>query len=167
LTTSVKQIARAELADLTPQQTEQVLGSDVSACLAFVDAKGYPRQLPCWFLWYEGAFYITSTADKFHVRRLQTDGRASICVEVTEVTPLKRANRQVKGVGQIEVFPDEEGAWGRRIQQKYLGEVQAPISGLGPVRVVLRMQPDRLIAHGGGIFLSDDEAGNRESGVQA
>ncbi len=101
------------------------------------------------------------------MRRLQTDGRASICVEVTEVTPLKRANRQVKGVGQLAVFLDEEGAWGRRIQQKYLGEVQAPITGLGPVRVVLRMQPNRLIAHGGGIFLSEEEAGNGESDVQA
>lgn len=151
----LRTIARAELADLSREQTEAVLRADVSACLAFVDGSGHPRQLPCWFLWHDGAFYITSVAGKFHVRRLEADSRASICVEVTETTPLKRANRQVKGLGRIEVFPDVDGHWGDRIREKYLGEVRFATPGLGPDRVVLRMQPERLIAHGGGIFITD------------
>lgn len=151
----MRHIARAELTDLSAGQTREVLGADVSACLAFVDAEGYPRQLPCWFLWHDGAFHITSLADKFHVRRLKADARASICVELTEAMAGRWANRQVKGVGRIEIFPDADGHWSRRIREKYLGEVRIDGSG-APDRVVLRLRPRRLIAHGGGLVLRED-----------
>ena len=148
---SDRRITGVELRDLTQSETNALLHRDVSACLAFVDAAGFPRQVPCWFLWDGDAFYVTSMADKFHVKRLQADARASICVELEERTESGRTNRQVKGVGRVEIFTDEAGEWSERIRSKYLGDlvVRQPISVAS--RVVLRLKPDRLVAHGGGI----------------
>ncbi|HET6472967.1 MAG TPA: pyridoxamine 5'-phosphate oxidase family protein [Pseudomonadales bacterium] len=143
-------ITRVELKELSDDETTALLGRDVSACLAFVDADGYPRQVPCWFWWDGEAFYVTSVADKFHVRRLRADARASICVEIEERTAWGRSNRQVKGVGRVEIFSDAAGDWSRRIRMKYLGDIDLG-TGLVASRVVLRLKPDRLVAHGGGI----------------
>jgi hypothetical protein len=106
---SERRIIGVELRDLTQPETDALLHRDVSACLAFIDAAGYPRQVPCWFLWDGEAFYVTSVAEKFHVKRLQADARASICVELEERTESGRTNRQVKGVGRVEIFADEAG----------------------------------------------------------
>jgi nitrile hydratase accessory protein len=143
-------ITRIELEDLSAEETAGVLGRDVSACLAFVDADGYPRQVPCWFFWDGEAFYVTSLSDKFHVRRLRADPRASICVEIEERTEWGRRNRQVKGVGRVEIFSDAAGDWSRRIRTKYLGDIDIG-SAVVASRVVLRLKPDKLAAHGGGV----------------
>jgi nitroimidazol reductase NimA-like FMN-containing flavoprotein (pyridoxamine 5'-phosphate oxidase superfamily) len=148
---SERRIIGVELRDLTQPETDALLHRDVSACLAFVDAAGYPRQVPCWFLWDGEAFYVTSVADKFHVKRLQADSRASICVEFEERTESGRTNRQVKGVGRVEIFSDEAGQWGERIRSKYLGELMVLQPANVATRVVLRLKPDRMVAHGGGI----------------
>ena len=55
-------------------------------------------------------------------RRLQADARASICVELEERTESGRTNRQVKGVGRVEIFADDAGQWSERIRSKYLGD---------------------------------------------
>ena len=70
---SERRIIGVELRDLTQLETEALLDRDVSACLAFVDGAGFPRQVPCWFLWDGEAFYVTSVAEKFHVKRLQAE----------------------------------------------------------------------------------------------
>jgi len=143
-------ITRVELKNLSDDEIAALLGRDVSACLAFVDGDGYPRQVPCWFLWDGEAFYVTSLADKFHVKRLRADARASICVEIEERTEWGRSNRQVKGVGRVEIFSDVAGDWSRRIRAKYLGNIDVG-TALVAARVVLRLKPDRLAAHGSGI----------------
>ena len=150
MTDGAVRITRVELKELSDDETMALLGRDVSACLAFVDSDGYPRQVPCWFLWDGEAFYVTSLADKFHVRRLRADARASICVEIEERTEWGRSNRQVKGVGRVEIFSDAAGDWSRRIRTKYLGDIDLG-AALVASRVVLRLKPDRLVAHGGGI----------------
>jgi nitroimidazol reductase NimA-like FMN-containing flavoprotein (pyridoxamine 5'-phosphate oxidase superfamily) len=146
-----RRITRVELRDLTPSETDALLHRDISACLAFIDAAGFPRQVPCWFLWDGEAFYVTSVAEKFHVRRLQADARASICVELEERSESGRTNRQVKGVGRVEIFADESGEWSERIRAKYLGDLVVRQQVTVASRVVLRLKPDRLVAHGGGI----------------
>lgn len=152
MTTTTTELARgtARMRDLNAGEIADLLACDVSACLAFIDGAGYPRQVPCWFLWDGEAFYVTSLADKFHVRRLQSDARASICVEVEERSAEGRSNRQVKGIGRIEIFGDADGAWSERIRVKYLGDAMIARGNVAS-RVVLRLKPTRLVAHGGGI----------------
>ena len=155
---SAEKLARYRLAELTDAQRMEVLGACVSASLAFVDAKGYPRIVPCWFLWDGEAFVVTSERDKFHVRCLRANPRASVCVELAFETPTERGNWQVKGVGEVDILDDGEGGWGEAIRRKYLGDGPAPPWPRD--RVALRLLPNSLTAHGGGMKIDPQAAGS-------
>lgn len=167
------EISGYDTADLTPAEIEQVLTSRHSAMLSFVDKAGYPRLLPCWFHWDGTAFYTTSDPTKFHVRCLVRDSRAAMCVEAVEGTlPAQPGGRrwhgQVKGFGDIEMFGDPNGEVGLLIRRRYLEarETAAPMAPQSlkdrlvaadlenaepDERLVLRLEPKRLSAHGGGM----------------
>ena len=142
---------RTELPD---EEVRALLDLPVSAVIAFVDGKGFPRLVPCWFVWWEGAFYTTSGSDKFHVRCIRSNPRGSFCVERQELTAERMSNRQVKGVGTFEVLEADVAEWGARIRRKYLGSTPWPVAGEGDGRVVLRLAPERLTAHDGDFTLS-------------
>ena len=146
-----------------------MLTARVSAVLSFVDKNGYPRLLPCWFMWDGEAFCTTSAADKFHVKCLRRDPRSAMCVELAD-GPLppapksQRRNWQVKGFGDMEIIEDDEGRVGRAIRMRYLehdpqtqDDVLAQEENLlpGPDRLVLRLKPTRLSAHGGRMYFGD------------
>lgn len=112
--------------------------------------------VPCWYLWDGESFYVTSERDKFHVRCLTRNSRASICVEAEDVvTGQRRSNRQVKAVGRVELFDDDAaGSWWRRIRARYLGQAGLPDSmRLATSRIVLKLTPERLSAHGGDLII--------------
>lgn len=146
-------IRREVVPNLTDEEREAVLARDVSATLAFVDKDGYPRMVPCWFHWDGNAFFVTSDPNKFHVRCLRRDGRASICVEVEDVVVgQRRSNRQVKAVGQVEIFDDtDDQRWWRTVRAKYLTAADLPdVIKTSTPRVVLKLVPRQVTAHGGG-----------------
>ena len=145
---------RTPLTDLPEAEVQALLDLPVSAVIAFVDARGFPRLVPCWFLWWEDAFYTTSGADKFHVRSIRNNPRGSFCVERQELTAERMSNRQVKGVGRFEILEADVAEWSARIRRKYLGSTPWPVAGEGEGRVVLRLVPDRVTAHGGDVNLS-------------
>ena len=147
-------VRRVRLPHLDSEEVSRILALKKSAIVAFLDNRGYPRMVPCWFYWDGDAFYATSQPDKFHVRQLSRDNRASFCVEYEKyVEGEYRGNRQVKGVGEVEILSDADGAWLRRIREKYLGPGdQAPGSGAAE-RVVLRLVPHSLTAHGGEVIV--------------
>lgn len=159
-------ITRVEQADLTEDEIEEVLASRVSAVLSFVDKDGYPRLLPCWFMWDGEAFCTTSAADKFHVKCLRRDPRSAMCVELADgsLPPqpgTHRRNWQVKGFGDMEILDDTDAKVGAAIRARYLGlsegapENAEPISLPGPERLVLRLKPKRISAHGGRMHFGD------------
>jgi nitroimidazol reductase NimA-like FMN-containing flavoprotein (pyridoxamine 5'-phosphate oxidase superfamily) len=138
---------------LTEEETALLLARDIPAHLATLDAAGFPRITPIWFVFAEGAFYMTSVAGKCHLADLARDPRAAICIDGEEhvsVAGLRR-NRQVKGRGRAELFADEGGTWTRRITHKYIagaeGEALAQCRAAQP-RIVIRLSPERLIAIG-------------------
>ena len=159
----VSRVAHPRLAD---DEIAQILGRPISATIAFVDAKGYPRMAPCWFLWRDDAFFTTSNEDKFHVRCLRRNPRGSFCVEFEDIEPHRRANRQVKGVGEFEILERGADEVLAQMRGKYLGasETAAPSAAdmaarmaqdrvLLKDRVLLRLAPDRLAAHGSDMVL--------------
>ena len=150
--TSTVTTRRAQLDTLEADEIARILAMKKSATIAFVDAQGYPRLLPCWFYWDGASFYTTSDETKFHVRALKRDARASFCVEHERyVDGRYRGNRQVKGVGRIEIYPDVDGEWLARIVAKYLGAAALPARASESRRVVLKLVPRRLSAHGGDV----------------
>ncbi len=149
-------ITRVVQADLSAEEIAEVLASRVSAVLSFVDKAGYPRLLPCWYLWDGEAFCTTSAADKFHVQCLRRDPRSAMCVELADgALPPKpgtqRRNWQVKGFGDMEILEDTDARIGAAIRTRYLGGAadDRQIALPGPPRLVLRLKPTRLSAHGG------------------
>lgn len=148
------EVRRSRALQLPDAEVQALLDRATSAVIAFVDGRGFPRMVPCWFVWWEDAFYTTSGVDKFHVRAIRKDPRGSFCVEVQEITPRRMSNRQVKGVGRFEVIDTEVAEWGARIRRKYLGSAGGPLLADGEGRVVLRLAPERLTAHGGDFMLS-------------
>jgi nitroimidazol reductase NimA-like FMN-containing flavoprotein (pyridoxamine 5'-phosphate oxidase superfamily) len=148
----VSERRRTLIEDLEREEIEAILAMKKSAIVAFVDAQGFPRMLPCWFLWDGAAFYTTSEAEKFHVRALRRNDRASFCIEYERIVDGRyRGNRQVKGVGRVDILPDPEGEWIGRILAKYLGAGASAAGAVAVERVVLRLQPERISAHGGDI----------------
>lgn len=176
LTTPTIGISRYDTADLTPSEMDRVLTSRASAMLSFVDKSGYPRLLPCWFHWDGCAFYTTSDPTKFHVRCLVRNPRAAMCVEAVEgELPAQPGGRrwhgQVKGFGDIKLFSDPEERVGSLIRGRYLNDTHIPskplldsLTAADPTnaspsqRLVLRLAPQRLSAHGGGMHFSAQPA---------
>lgn len=132
-------------------EIEQVLASDVPAHLATLDAKGFPHVTPLWFIWTDGAFYMTSIADRPHLRRVARNPRVGICVDVEfpERTDGQRPNLQVRAQGVAELFADDGAAWTTRITEKYLrgpGRGQQVQARGRDERVVICLRPARLVA---------------------
>jgi nitroimidazol reductase NimA-like FMN-containing flavoprotein (pyridoxamine 5'-phosphate oxidase superfamily) len=57
---------------LDPNEIETLLALDVPARLATLDRHGFPHVTPLWFIWANDAFFMTSIADRPHLKRLST-----------------------------------------------------------------------------------------------
>ena len=132
-------------------EIEALLALDVPARLATLDHDGFPHVTPLWFLWTDGAFYMTSVADRPHLRRIEGNQRAGVLVDTedSERDDGQRPNRQVRAIGDAEVFADSGGQWTARITKKYLhgpGAVASIASRTADERVVVRLRPVRVVA---------------------
>ena len=134
---------------MSDSEIDDLLALDVPARLATLDAAGYPHVTPLWFVWSDGAFYMTSIPDRPHLRRLRHDPRVGVCVdhEAPEREDGERPNRQVRGIGDAELFPDARGEWTRRITLKYVhGAGHRATARAAHERIVIRLTPARLVA---------------------
>jgi nitroimidazol reductase NimA-like FMN-containing flavoprotein (pyridoxamine 5'-phosphate oxidase superfamily) len=138
---------------LTDAELAVLLELDIPAHLGTLDRAGFPRITPIWFLWADGAFYMTSVPERQHVQDLLRDPRASICIDHEHPVAINgvRPNRQVRASGSAEVLPDHAGEWTRRITRKYIagdaGEERAHLRAAMP-RVVIVLRPARMMARG-------------------
>jgi PPOX class probable F420-dependent enzyme len=136
---------------LDPVEIEALLALDVPARLATLDRDGFPHVTPLWFLWSDGAFYMTSVADRPHLRRLAANPRAGVLVDTedAERDDGQRPNRQVRAIGEAQVFSDSGGQWTTRITEKYVrgaGAAASIASRAADQRVVVRLRPARIVA---------------------
>jgi nitroimidazol reductase NimA-like FMN-containing flavoprotein (pyridoxamine 5'-phosphate oxidase superfamily) len=49
---------------MSQSEVHELLALDIPARLATIDADGAPRITPIWFLWDDGAFFMTSVKGK-------------------------------------------------------------------------------------------------------
>jgi nitroimidazol reductase NimA-like FMN-containing flavoprotein (pyridoxamine 5'-phosphate oxidase superfamily) len=121
------------------------------AHLATLDRDGFPHVTPLWFVWEDGAFYMTSIADRPHLKRLAGNPRAGLGIDAEEPERAdgQRPNQQVRAIGNAELFPDDRAAWTTRITEKY---VRGPATAASVAaraaddRTVIRLRPTRLVA---------------------
>ena len=134
---------------MTDDEINKVLALDVPAHLATIDRDGSPRITPIWFLWEDGAFYMSSVKGKIQLRNLERNPVAAICVDVEgpDSGVGHRPNRQVKARAAVRLFEDD-GSWTRRITAKYVsgpeGERTAAERASMP-RLVIELRPSRVI----------------------
>jgi len=136
---------------LTADEVDALLSAAVPARLASIDGDGFPHVTPLWFVWTDGAFYLTSISDRPHLRRLGANPRAGICVDVEdpERDDGQRPNRQLRAIGIAELSADRDGRWTARITEKYVRGPAASAMRTARVadeRVVICLRPDRLVA---------------------
>ena len=136
---------------LDAREIDLLLALDVPARVATLDRDGFPHVTPLWFIWADGAFFMTSIADRPHLRRLAQNPRAGLCIDVedAERPDGQRPNRQVRALGVAELAPDHDAHWTARITEKY---VRGPSSGelvearAADPRVVISLRPSKLVA---------------------
>ena len=136
---------------LSQSELDELLSLDVPARLATLDRQGFPHVTPLWFAWQDGAFYMTSIADRPHLRRLRHDARAGLCVdtEQPERPDGQRPNRQLRAVGFAVLSVDRDGEWTRRITEKYIcgsARERQALARAADERVVICLRPQRLVA---------------------
>ena len=136
---------RIELTNLSTAEITAILDMPITANVAFLDRNGYPRMLPCWYVWLDNTFITTSIKGKFHVTCLQDDPRGSFCVDFESTKGCVRVNRQVKGFGKFEILNSDIDIQ-NRIRKKYIDDDTVSLSG--NERVVLSLKPVKLSAHG-------------------
>src|SRR6476620_6628505 len=69
------------MARMKPDVMEVFLAKPIVAVLATVRRNGVPYQIPVWFLWRDGAFFLTGTYTRVWCKHLFVDPRASLCIE--------------------------------------------------------------------------------------
>jgi nitroimidazol reductase NimA-like FMN-containing flavoprotein (pyridoxamine 5'-phosphate oxidase superfamily) len=136
---------------LEPNEIETLLALDVPARLATLDRQGFPHITPLWFVWENEAFFMTSICDRPHLRRLSRNPRAGLCIDVEEPErdDGQRPNRQVRAVGNVELLPDRESKWTRRITEKYVRGPAATkmlAARAADDRILICLRPARLVA---------------------
>lgn len=136
---------------LDPRELEALLGLDVVAHLATLDRNGFPHITPLWFVWDGGAFHMTSINDRPHLKRLAANPQAGVGIDVEDEERVDghRPNRQVRAIGNAELFPDHDASWTTRITKKYLkgpGAAASIASRAADERVVIRLRPTNLVA---------------------
>ena len=83
--------------------------------------------------------------------RLADNPRAGLLIDTedTERDDGQRPNRQVRAIGEAEVFPDGGGRWTSRLTEKYIrgpGAAASIASRVADERVVVCLRPARVVA---------------------
>lgn len=100
---------------LDGREIDALLALEVPAHLATLDRNGFPHITPLWFVWEDGAFYMTSIVDRPHLKRLARDPRAGLGIDIEDAERVdgQRPNRQVRQRLAVRASRYEEVVAGR------------------------------------------------------
>jgi PPOX class probable F420-dependent enzyme len=86
--------------------------------LATLRGDGRPYTVPIWWLWFDGAFWLTGTTSRVWCRQLRRDPRASLCIEALQPVA---GHVGVDGHAEAKLRPDFD-IWpiSRRLVDKYV-----------------------------------------------
>ena len=106
---------------MAPDYLARFLTEPHVGVLATLRDNGLPYSVPVWWLWHEGAFWMTGTYSRVWCKQLLRDPRSSLCVEA-----LGDSAGHIGVDGNIEAFelPDFD-IWpiSRQLVDKYVGSV--------------------------------------------
>ncbi|HVN53647.1 MAG TPA: pyridoxamine 5'-phosphate oxidase family protein [Anaerolineaceae bacterium] len=117
------------------------------ARIATTGKNGQPHVVPVWYLWEDGALWISSFASTRHVRELRADPRCSILIDEA---PTGEINYGVIFEGRVELITEPRElveAMAEKIYTRYLGPVGVkkpdPQSWIyDPENLIIKLTPD-------------------------
>jgi general stress protein 26 len=126
---------------LTSEEIDAFLGSPRLAHFATTGSDGRPRVRPIWFIWADGALWMTT---RLKARTTGADLTAGSAAAVS-IASEDRPYRAFLARGTPEVWTIDRDQWLERIARRYgaLGWLEGALTE--PDRVVLRMIPDEVI----------------------
>src|SRR5205814_741815 len=97
---------------------EEFLRQPHIGVLATLRSDGRTYTVPIWWLWHDGAFWVSGTTSRVWCRQLQHDPRASLCIEALQPVP---GHVGVDGLAEAKLLPDFD-IWpvSRRLVDKYV-----------------------------------------------
>lgn len=138
---------------LGKEEIDALLALDVPAHLGTITRAGFPRVTPIWFLWSDGAFYMSSVVGGRHLQDLSRNARAFVCIDTESKSKSGvRHHRQLRARGLAELHPDKGGEWTRRITLKYERGLDAQAIAdrrAAMKRTAVRLQPSWMRATAG------------------
>ncbi len=101
------------------EDREQFLRQPLNAVIATLRRDGTPYTVPIWFLWKDGAMWLTGTYSRVWCRQLMRDPRASLCIEGGPPLP---GHVGVDGTADALELPEFD-IWpvSRELAEKYVG----------------------------------------------
>jgi len=124
-----------------PESHKDLLSAQVGV-LGTVGASGRPQLSATWFLAEGETVKISLNTTRQKVKNLQANPKASFMI-IDPANPYKYVELR----GDAEVTPDADYAFADKIGAKYGGADVRSFDGDHPGRVVVTMQPTRVVAH--------------------
>src|SRR3989304_5857441 len=126
---------------MTPDRLKSFLSEPHILDIATVTPEGFPHVTPVWFDWDGHVFRISTTKERKKARNLEKNRKAGFSI-ATSSLPYKA----VVGYGSVEVEPDPEGHFIRKMCHKYLPSEKADgyfetLKNMGGNRVVIKLKP--------------------------
>jgi PPOX class probable F420-dependent enzyme len=133
------------MARMKPEVLEAFLQRPIIAVLSTLRKNGRPYQVPVWFLWQDGVFWLTGTSGRVWCRQIFRDPRVSLCTESSEPIACYVAvdcTAEAVGSATSDIWPAT-----RLLVEKYVGarggDVDAFIATLkAEPRLLFRLTPD-------------------------
>ena len=113
-----RRLVRWAMPRMTTDVLEAFLRQPHIGVLATLRSDGRPYTVPIWWLWQDGAFWLTGTTSRVWCRHLRRDPRASLCIEA--LLPVA-GHVGVDGLVEAKLLPDFD-IWpiSRQLVDKYV-----------------------------------------------
>jgi PPOX class probable F420-dependent enzyme len=128
---------------LTEREIDAFLNARRNAIMGVNRPGGAAQLTPVWFLWRDGAFYISTTRDRRKFRLLERDPRVTLCVD----DPMTFTSVIAEGI--VEVREDDIGAMTEEIYSRYLDRqfVETMLQRVSSEpRVLLVLRPQKWLS---------------------
>lgn len=124
---------------MSPDELDGFLGAERTVRVATVSPSGEPHVAPMWFVWHEGAMYVTSLKRSRRQRDVEHGSRVAACVDAGE------EYGELRGVVLYGDFAevDPPQAVRKAFGAKYWGGVEVPDRRS---HTWLALRPDRTVS---------------------
>lgn len=122
---------------------EEFLKRPYIGVIATLRRDGRPYTVPVFWLWKDGAFWLTGTTTRVWCKQLMRDPRCSLCIEAMEPFP---AHAEVDGRAEALKLPDFD-IWPIHdaLAEKYLGGGRVSSAGsVEEIKAIWRKEPRML-----------------------